>query len=94
MILEIICAACAGSGTVIGLITTFIELKEAHPLKDQLGAYPWLWENNAGFTCPKCGYPSKRQPPICSCEEYPREHFHWKCVDCEYKCIMRTYDDM
>lgn len=94
MIFEIICGACACSGTAIGLFATFKELNKAHPVKDQLGAYPWLWKKTHGFKCPKCSYYSKKQPPICSCEEYPREHYHWECEDCDYKCIMRTYDDM
>lgn len=75
--------------------------KRARNLHQKLeGVY--LWEDtNEGcsFQCPKCECKIQGQPPICSCEEYHSEHFHFKCegkplYSCGYSCIIRTKDDV
>ena len=72
------------------------------------GVYAWKEIHQGGiqFKCPKCEYTltwldafSKQgAPPICACEEYHYEHFHFQCIGdpkyhCGYKCIVRTADD-
>lgn len=66
------------------------------------GSIPWsiyhsgyAYGVNYGFQCPKCinRDKNKEQYPICECEDFPREHFHFKCGDCGFKAILRTADD-
>ena len=63
---------------------------------------PWSWENGTptngyaqGFRCFKCrALPrNNMQMPHCSCYEFPRGHYHFKCKECAFAAIMRTADD-
>lgn len=74
--------------------------KTIHPIKlEHEGTLPWsIYSSNApndGFRCPKCinRARNKKQYPICKCDMYPREHYHFKCKDCHYTNILRTADD-
>jgi hypothetical protein len=64
--------------------------------KDNTMAWSWtVGKTCQGFACIKCNGFGKNdvQTPICSCEEYIKEHFHFECNDFHYKSIMRTADD-
>ncbi len=64
------------------------------------GTLPWsiygAHGSQYGFRCPKCinVAKNKKQYPICTCDDYPREHYHFKCGDCRYTNILRTADDI
>lgn len=101
-VLEII-----GSGALGSFITALpfiIKSKVLRPLNikyvpDSLGALPWTYRRmsngNNGFYCPKCinMHSNTKQMPACSCEDYPRVHFHFECGDCGFKSLMRSADD-
>lgn len=74
-------------------------------LPEHEGSIRWNWQRfgtgirvegkNGGFKCPKCLSITcnTKQPRLCECHEYPRDHFHFKCKDCFFASIMRTADD-
>lgn len=55
-------------------------------------------------TCPKCKREENTDSVsqetsgqvalsgLCACQEYPESHFHYACVFCGFKAIMRTAD--
>lgn len=58
----------------------------------------WAWSGTLtdyGYRCPKCTHQkdNSKQPPICECEHYHTEHYHFKCSACKYTSIMRTADN-
>lgn len=66
----------------------------------------WAWgttRNGMGgilhaHMCPKClGYQLENYqvivPKHCTCTQYLKSHFHFECVKCEFRAIMRTADD-
>lgn len=76
--------------------------REPAQKKDNGESIKWAWESpqyswqtGPGFRCPKCNQreANKKQPKICNCLDFERDHFHFKCVDCEFTAIMRTADD-
>jgi hypothetical protein len=85
---------------VFALYKTFINKKSNvnEPI-----SYPFLYiPTRKGFKCPKCRSVYAAQPAICSCFDFPREHFHFQCGGknwekdkwcCGFQCIMRTDDD-
>jgi hypothetical protein len=61
---------------------------------------PYAWYESScgmqfGFACIKCGSCDVNRSlfPICECEEYIKEHFHFMCRGCKFKAVMRTADD-
>lgn len=96
MILELIGNFMIGAGASLG--TQFL-LKKRAARVDAHGALPWSiykrQNGRHGFKCPKCIniHCNTAQPDLCSCLEYPRDHFHFKCGDCGFKSLLRTADD-
>jgi hypothetical protein len=87
-------------GATIAISTLFIGKRALLALKKKPryddGILSWsIYQRapngNLGFRCPKCINISKNiaQPAICSCFEYHKEHYHFKCNDCGYTNIMR-----
>lgn len=64
---------------------------------DKNGVLPFsIYDRSkGGFFCVKCLNvgKNKKQYPICSCPEYHREHFHFKCNDCGFSALLKTADD-
>jgi hypothetical protein len=99
IILELVSNLMVGAGAVGGTLFLKKKLKKISE-SCPFGTLPWsIYQKsssgNRGFRCPKCININKNtvQPPICTCDEYHREHFHYKCGDCGYTNILRTADD-
>ena len=104
--MSILIEVIANATTTLGLCGGFFGLKKIYnaktkPKMNMLGIYPWKPMNEGDhFRCPKCEYRVKGQPPICSCQDYHYDHFHFKCYTaysnccCGYSCIVRTKDDI
>jgi len=95
MLMQLIEGALVGAGVLHGMT---LARKKLSSVKKDDGTMNWAWYNqfcHQGFYCPKCSNvnSNKKQPTICSCEEYHKEHFHFKCNTCSYTNIMRTFDD-
>lgn len=99
--IEYIIEGVAGVASVATGVS-YLQKKFFEPKKpDALGALPFsiykTCRNNGkrGFECPKCMMigDNNQQPPICGCLEYPRVHFHFKCADCKFESLLRTWDD-
>ena len=74
------------------------------PVED--GSMAWSWQQGAskgwGPRCPKCDTITRMRGPkneivgilkFCECPEYHTPHYHFTCIRCSYKAIMRTADD-
>ena len=59
------------------------------------GTLSWSICKLTGLRCPKCFETKGNRSPgkICRCPEYFQEHFHFGCVRCGFKAVLRTADD-
>jgi hypothetical protein len=97
-------AVAAANTLVFAPIAYIVGMRAAKKVnprrKDNGASIKWCWYTSPlgatqGFMCPKClavGRNTKR-PKLCTCLEFERDHFHFKCAGCEYTAIMRTADD-
>ena len=103
MIAQFILDSVVSAGVGIGafkLAKHWFRHKVAKP--DAMGIYPWLYQSETstyygGFLCPKCNDTKHNQSQglICDDEEhYHKEHYHFECASCHFKCVMKTIDDV
>lgn len=63
------------------------------------GTYKDDWSNyRHAHACPKCLRYQQRDYKaiafkICTCTQYLKSHFHFECIECDFRAIMRTADD-
>jgi hypothetical protein len=99
LLLELIMDAGISSAVTAGLLEARKRFRSKRFSPNAWGAVPWLggWKGSDfwAFYCPKCinRHKNKGQPQHCKCDEYHKDHFHFKCGDCGYETIMRTADD-
>jgi hypothetical protein len=65
-------------------------------LRPEIDIIGWGWNyNRIRYVCPKCQSVQVKDynPKICKCPNYPKYHFHFECVTCDYQAIMKTADD-
>lgn len=101
MIAELIIDTLATGGLTVAALKGFQHFRKGSTIGklDKNGIMYWSWVDIPyecrGFQCPKCRdlYNNRTQPPCCSCHDYHKEHFHFKCNGCKFEAIMRTADD-
>ncbi len=107
MILELIEGTATATSLIFAGLCLKNKIKKVNNnmATDSNGHMLWAWHEAtfdnlgrfvkpAGFKCPKCTIQeNNKHSVICSCEEHYNEHFHFTCVNCNYKNIMRTADD-
>lgn len=100
LLFELIMDAGLSSAVTVGVMAARKRFSKKRFAPDVWGAVPWLggwWRNNDfwSFYCPKCVncHKNKVQMPHCTCDEYHKDHYHFKCGDCGYETLMRTADD-
>lgn len=99
MLAQLVLDALASGAVTFGLLSARSHFRRRQTDPNRWGAIPWTYRRSGngtwGFYCPKCININKNatQMPHCSCEQYHKDHFHFKCGDCGYQAIMRTADD-
>jgi hypothetical protein len=100
LVIELLGNVMVSSGIIGG---TLLVVKRFRRKRVDDGSLPWSiyqtvgdqYNRVTGFKCPKCCNmrSNHKQYPICLCEDYHTDHFHFKCNDCGHKNILRTADD-
>jgi hypothetical protein len=93
ILLEVLTASLSAG---LGYSFPLIKKKLVKPKECALGSIEWRWFNSdvsvhRGYRCPKCLSTGCNQKDykFCSCEEFPRGHFHFICNSCTFTAIMR-----
>lgn len=108
MLIQLIADTVATIGILGGTQLTYKKYWSKKHRPNITGIYTWKEMHRGGvkFRCPKCQYQPKWSNafskegslPICLCEEYHYEHFHFQCIGdpkyhCGFTCIVRSADD-